>query len=88
MLEPSVAPEDERRELLARAELLEELLAQLKPDESRALKAYLAGYNHVEIARLFGWTQSVARHNVYRSIDRLRRRARNQGRTDWMVAHG
>lgn len=65
-----------------RARLIEELLDQLDADASNALRAYLAGYNHVEIAKLFGWTESVARHKVYRSFDRLKRFMRDQTNGD------
>ena len=61
-----------------RARLIEELLAQLETDAANALRAYLAGYNHVEIAKLFGWSESVARHKVYRSFDKLKRFMRDQ----------
>ena len=71
-----------------RARLLNELLGQLQPDESKALRAYLVGYNHVEIARLFGWTESVARHRVYRGIERLRSYARKLEQTDKVAASG
>lgn len=69
-------PADERSRL-ARAErvvLMREVLAQLDPEHRRALESWLAGYNHVEVARLHGWTESVARHRIYRGIERLRAR--------------
>jgi RNA polymerase sigma-70 factor (ECF subfamily) len=59
---------------LERARLIEEALASLEEDEARALRAYLAGFNHHEVARLFGWSESVARHRIYRSMERLRER--------------
>jgi RNA polymerase sigma factor (sigma-70 family) len=59
---------------LERARLIEEVLAALEPDEARALRAYLAGYNHEDVARLYGWSVSVARHRIYRSMERLRER--------------
>jgi RNA polymerase sigma factor (sigma-70 family) len=59
---------------LERQRLLEEVLATLEPDDARAMRAYLAGYNHQEVARLFGWSESVARHRIYRSQERLRER--------------
>jgi RNA polymerase sigma factor (sigma-70 family) len=59
---------------LERQRLLEEVLAITEPDDARALRAWLAGYNHREVARLFGWTESVARHRIYRSQERLRER--------------
>jgi RNA polymerase sigma factor (sigma-70 family) len=55
-----------------RARVIAEVLGQLEPDEARALRAYLAGFNHAEIAQLYGWSESVARHRVYRTLDRLR----------------
>ena len=71
-----------------RARLIEELLAQLEPDQSNALRAYLAGYNHVEIAKLFGWTDSAARHKVYRSIDKLKQHMSEQDATREVRAGG
>ncbi len=87
--ENSEAMVDPRSEILERAKLLEQLLDKLKPDEAKALRAYLAGYSHTEIAQLFGWSPSVARHNVYRSIDKLKRQcARELSQTDWILNHG
>ncbi len=63
------AHDDRRAE---RARLIDELLATLRADQADALRAYLAGFNHVDIARLFGWSESAARHRVYRSIEKLR----------------
>jgi RNA polymerase sigma factor (sigma-70 family) len=57
-----------------RDRLVQQLLATLDADASRALRGYLAGLNHVELAALYGWTPSTARHLVYRSLERLRRR--------------
>lgn len=65
-------PEEEAR-------LLSELLERLPKEQSRALRAYLAGFNHGEIARLYGWTQSVARHRVYRGMEALRRAMNEEG---------
>lgn len=56
--------------------LVQELLASLEEDESRALRAYLAGMGHQEVAELYGWSESVARHRIYRSLERLRKKAR------------
>ena len=55
-----------------RARLVEEVIATLEPDEARALRGYMAGLGHEEMARLYGWTPSVARHLVYRTLDTLR----------------
>ncbi len=56
-----------------RAILLKEVLARLPRDQGRALRAYLAGFNHKEVAHLFGWSESVARHNIYRGLEALGR---------------
>jgi len=52
---------------------VKEVLDRLDPDESRALRAYLAGFNHREVAAMFGWSVAIARHRIYRSIQRLKR---------------
>ncbi len=52
--------------------LLAEALARLPADEARAIRAHLAGFNHEEIGALYGWTASVARHRIYRGIEKLR----------------
>jgi RNA polymerase sigma factor (sigma-70 family) len=57
-----------------RAHLLEEVIGTLEPDAARALRGYLTGLSHEELAALYGWSPSVARHLVYRSIERLRER--------------
>lgn len=61
-----------------RARLLRQVLGRLDAEHSRAVRAYLAGFNHVEVARLFGWTESVARHKIYRGIDRLKAAMREE----------
>jgi RNA polymerase sigma-70 factor (ECF subfamily) len=55
-----------------RARLLGEVLALLPIDQSRAVRAHLAGFSHSEVAALYGWTASVARHRIYRGIEALR----------------
>ena len=54
--------------------LLSEALALLSPEENRAVRAHLAGFNHEDVARLFGWSESVARHRIYRGLERVRAR--------------
>ena len=56
-----------------RARLIQEVLARLESDEARALRAYLTGFSYKETARLYGWSESVARHRIYRSIENLAR---------------
>jgi RNA polymerase sigma factor (sigma-70 family) len=55
-----------------RARLLGEVLERLPPDQARAVRAHLAGFSHTEVASLYGWTESVARHRIYRAIETLR----------------
>ncbi len=57
-----------------RARLVEEVIEKLEPDPARAIRGYLAGLSHEELADLYGWSPSVARHLVYRSLQRLRER--------------
>jgi RNA polymerase sigma factor (sigma-70 family) len=52
--------------------LLTELLDQLPLEQARAVRAYLAGFTAVEVARLYGWSPSVARHRIYRGLQSLR----------------
>jgi RNA polymerase sigma-70 factor, ECF subfamily len=71
--EADIAPSVNPRELTPpeRARMLEEALVRLDPDEARAVRAHLAGFNHREVAALYGWTESTARHRIYRSIRTL-----------------
>jgi RNA polymerase sigma factor (sigma-70 family) len=55
-----------------RACVLTELLAQLPTEQERALRTYLAGFSHTETAALYGWSEAVARHRVYRGIQALK----------------
>jgi RNA polymerase sigma factor (sigma-70 family) len=85
-LEPEAASLEEAREPrsepLARdgvtlepaeqALLIRQVLETLEAEQAGALRAWLAGFNHVEVAALFGWTESVARHRIYRGLERLR----------------
>jgi RNA polymerase sigma-70 factor (ECF subfamily) len=67
------APDGPGRLLPAeKAALLEQVLGRLPKEEARALRAYLAGFNHQEVAALFGWTEATARHRIYRGLEALR----------------
>ncbi len=55
-----------------RGRLLEEMLGKLNIEQARALRGYLSGLNHREVAALFGWSESVARHRIYRGLETLR----------------
>ena len=71
-----------------RSRLLAEILERLPPDQSRAIRAHLAGFSHTEVASLFGWSESVARHRIYRGIEELKERLKGtvDGRTDSRLA--
>ncbi len=69
-----------------RARLLGEMIERLSPEEGRAIRAHLAGFSHTEIAGLFGWTESVARHRIYRSIEALRETMKAQTAHDAAAA--
>jgi RNA polymerase sigma factor (sigma-70 family) len=55
-----------------RTRLIEEMLDKLNVDQSRALRGYLSGLNHREVATLYGWSESVARHRIYRGLETLK----------------
>ncbi len=55
-----------------RSRLLDQVMDRLDEEHARALRAYLAGFNHKEVAALYGWSESAARHKIYRSIKRLK----------------
>jgi RNA polymerase sigma factor (sigma-70 family) len=55
-----------------RAMVLSEFLNQLSVEQARAVRAHLAGFNQREIANLYGWSVSVARHRIYRGLQALR----------------
>lgn len=70
-----------------RARLLGEVLEQLPLEQARAVRAHLAGFDHTEVAGLFGWTESVARHRIYRGIESLREKmTTGTGGTDGRAA--
>jgi RNA polymerase sigma factor (sigma-70 family) len=79
-----VEPDGTGRELLPaeRAALVEQTLARLPAESSRALRAYLAGFNHREVAVLYGWSESVARHRIYRAMELLRAAEKRGARDD------
>lgn len=65
----------ERREAAARAL---RLLAQLKPDERRALILKAQGYSYAEIGRLCGWTYTKVNRCLAEGRARLRELARER----------
>ena len=64
-------PDDEVARDIERAALLESALDTLEGPQRRAVRAYLAGFNHHEVAELLGITPAQARHAIYRGIERL-----------------
>ena len=60
--------------------LLAEALGRLSPEEGRAVRAHLAGFNHEDVARLYGWTPATARHRIYRGLERVRSSVRGATR--------
>ena len=60
--------------------LLEQVLGELPLEQARAVRSYLAGFNHQEVAALYGWSESVARHRIYRGIESLRGRLMEKSR--------
>lgn len=54
-------------------------MARLSAKRRAAVKAYLMGMNHEEIARFYGWTSAGARHAVYDGLKKLRSHLREQG---------
>ena len=66
--QPASGPEHDHRD---RRLVLDQLLGRLEPEQARALGAYRAGLSHGEVASLFGWSESVARHRIYRGIAKL-----------------
>ena len=53
--------------------LVFELLGGLPFEQRVAVAAYAAGFNHEEVARIYDWTPTTARHRIYRGLKALRR---------------
>jgi RNA polymerase sigma factor (sigma-70 family) len=51
---------------------ISEAIGALPLEQARAVRAHLAGFNHHEVAAIFGWTESVARHRIYRGLHLLK----------------
>lgn len=58
--------------------LLAEALGRLPPEEARAVRAHLAGFNHEDVAGLYGWTPATARHRIYRGLEKVRASVRGE----------
>ncbi|ANM30397.1 hypothetical protein ABI59_13675 [Acidobacteria bacterium Mor1] len=66
---------EDRMKPVERRILVKEVLNMLPKEQAVALRCYLGGLNHAEVARFCGWTESVARHRIYRALETLRERA-------------
>ena len=54
------------------AEKISRVISDLAEPRDVAVRMYLAGYNHREIAALVGWTEAKARNLLYRGLADLR----------------
>ena len=70
---PGLMPAEARR-------LIDEITQTLSLEQRQAVAAYAAGFNHQEVARLYGWTPSTARHRIYRGLDTLREHSPRKAR--------
>jgi RNA polymerase sigma-70 factor (ECF subfamily) len=73
---PSPAAEAEARELGAQ---IDSALERLSIDRRVAVRFYLSGYDHRDIARACGWSEARARNLLYRGLDDLRARLSASG---------
>ena len=80
----AVRPEDAADRELDRSELAQALkraLAGLSDSRRPAVRMYLAGYDHREIADLLGWSEPKARNLLYRGLADLREQLTGLGVT-------
>jgi RNA polymerase sigma factor (sigma-70 family) len=61
------------------AEVVGTAVEQLPERRRQAVKLYLLGLNHVEIASATGWTEAVARNHLYRGLGDLREALAERG---------
>ena len=73
---PSPEEAARRSELLA---VVERQLAALSDRRRLAVRLHLQGFDTTEIGRLAGWSEPSARNLVYRGLEQLRCRLREQG---------
>jgi RNA polymerase sigma-70 factor (ECF subfamily) len=52
---------------------VEAALTMVVPSRRAVVRTYLAGYDRLEIAALFGWSEAKTRNLLYRGLDDLRR---------------
>lgn len=58
---------------------VDDALAQLTQKRRAAVRAYLMGMSHEEVARFYGWSATTARHAIYDGLKQLRAHLREQG---------
>ncbi len=73
---PSAEALLDRTRLMA---IVKDTLGRLPANRRRAVGLHLQGWTTDEIAALMGWTEAKARNLVYRGLDKLRSRLRDQG---------
>ena len=66
------APDLERQRLDEEREAVEEMLSCLLPAERNAVRLYLDGYNHAEIARQTGKTEAAVKQTMYRAMQKMK----------------
>jgi RNA polymerase sigma-70 factor (ECF subfamily) len=54
-------------------------VAQLPPDQRRAVGMYLEGMTSQDVANLMGWTEPKSRNLIYRGLKELRKSLRAEG---------
>ena len=68
---PSPADESEGLELARR---IDAVVGELAPDRRVAVRMYLNGHDHNDIARILRWSEARARNLLYRGLDEVRKR--------------
>ena len=70
----ATAEEASPSDQLAARELVEKLLASLRPEDQLVIRlVYLSGYSHQQVSDLTGWSVSLAKVRAFRARQRLRR---------------
>mgnify|MGYP001237213120 CR=1 FL=1 len=70
----ATAEEASPSDQLAARELVDKLLASLRPEDQLVIRlVYLSGYSHQQVSDLTGWSVSLAKVRAFRARQRLRR---------------
>lgn len=70
-LSPSPVDATEGLEVARR---INDVVSELAQDRRVAVRMYLNGHDHNEIARVLGWSEARARNLLYRGLDQVRKR--------------